>query len=81
MADKTKDKKGGFTIDISAEAADALGVNNQEDLYCLIVGNEVILKPKNPNPEHLQKQKDKRTERTKQLMKDFEPVLKKLAKT
>lgn len=74
-------KTSGFTLQVSAELADILGVSSQDDVMFIIKGDEVILRPKKIDPEHIKKQKEKSDQLMKQLMKDFAPVFEKLAKT
>lgn len=81
MVKTIKKKKEGFTLEITPEVADILGVNKQDDLYIIIKDNEVILKAKKENLEHIKKKKEKSSKLTKKLIKQFSPVLKKLAKT
>jgi hypothetical protein len=77
----TVEKKKGFIIEITPEIADALGVQKQEDLYILVKDNEVVLKAKSDNAEHAKKQQQESNKLTKRLIKQYAPVLKKLAKT
>jgi hypothetical protein len=78
---KTSKKKEGFTLNISPEIAHILGVQNQDDIRIIVKDNEVILKAKKTNPAHIEKQQAEKRKLTKRLIKQYEPVLKKLAKT
>jgi hypothetical protein len=78
---KTGTKKNGFVLEITAEVAAVLGVDKQDDVRIIVRDNEVILKPKKDNPEHVKKEQEKDSLLTKKLIKKFSPVLKKLAKT
>lgn len=81
MVRAIKKKKEGFVLEITPEVADILGVNKQDDLHIIIKDNEVILKAKKENVEHTKKKQQKSSKLTKKLIKQFSPVLKKLAKT
>lgn len=81
MTKKVKNKKKGFTLEITPEVAAALGVNKQDDVRIVVKDNEVILKAKKENAKHIKKQQEESSKLTKKLIKKFSPVLKKLAKT
>lgn len=81
MTKVAKKKKEGFVLEITPEIADILGISKQDDLRIIVKDNEVILKAKNENMEHVKKKQEKSKKLTAKLIKQFSPVLKKLAKT
>jgi hypothetical protein len=78
MTKTIKKKKEGFTLEITPEIADILGVNKQNDLYIIIKGDEVILKAKKDNAQHREKLQEESSKLTQKLIKQYSPVLKKL---
>lgn len=81
MTKKIIKGREGFILDISPEVAEILGVNKQEDILIVIKGDEVSLKPKNYDPEHVKKRQEENARLNKELIKKFRPVLEKLSKT
>jgi bifunctional DNA-binding transcriptional regulator/antitoxin component of YhaV-PrlF toxin-antitoxin module len=81
MVKTSKKKNEGFMLEISPEIADILGINKQDDLRIIIRDNEIILKAKKENLEHIKKKQEKSKKLTEKLINQFSPVLKKLAKT
>jgi hypothetical protein len=78
---KKLNKKDGFTLQISSDVANILGVHEAEDLNIIVMDDTVILKAKKGNATHTRKLNEESDKLTKRLMDQYEPVLKKLAKT
>jgi hypothetical protein len=81
MVKKTKIQYTGFTLEITPQVAEALGVNNPDDLRIIMQEDKVILRAKKVNPEHIAELQKKDKALTDKIIKKFAPVLKKLAKT
>lgn len=81
MTNSIKKKSKGFILEVTPEIADILGVNQSDDIRIIVKDNEVILKAHKQNLEHLKKKQEQSKKLTKKLIKQFSPVLKKLAKT
>ena len=78
MVKKTK-KDNGITLKLDQSIVDALGVNKEADLEFVVVEDVLIVKAKNKQSSEMRERK--RKDITSKLLKKYEPVLKKLAKT
>ncbi len=79
MVKKITKKKDGITLTIDKAIVDALGINQKSALEMVVVDDMLIVKPK--SKKAAEKRKAKNSKVTEHLMKKYEPVLKKLAKT
>ncbi len=80
MTKKVTKQKSGITIEINKNVADALGIDQKTDLEMIVVDDVLIVKPKSKS-KAAQKRKTKLKEHIDNIMDEYEPVLKKLAKT
>lgn len=76
MVKKTVKKQTNITIEIEKDVAEALGINKKTDLAMVVVDDMLIVKAKKSSSK-----KKGRTKDISRLMDQYEPLLKKLAKT
>ena len=81
MVKKLKKDSRGLTLHIDQSIADDLGITEKTDIELIVTGDTIVIKPKNVDSDVAKKRQEKIKEVTKRLMSEYDPVLKKLAKT
>ena len=81
MVKKLIKRKNGLSIEIDKAVADALGINQNTAIEMIIKDDMLIIKPINKKSKAAQKRKIRLKKQVNNLMDEYEPVLKKLAKT
>jgi hypothetical protein len=81
MVKKLTKLRDTVSLKIDKKVADALGINQKTNLEMIVVDDMLIIKPKNKQVRAAEKRKTELKKRTNKLMDQYEPVLKKLAKT